>query len=377
MTSLWRHARVETVATMLVLAGAVRLDAQPPASAPAEVRDGATTQAPVARIPRWEVEGHGAWFKAGTPTIAFPGPGASLTTSSPLFPTRQTPSWFFGDGAAILNSVNEQFGLSDRISSLDSPIEALVHGNSSGGVIGVRVRRILTSRFSAEVGVDFLGGSGFTDEFTSEVEAARASFASAISGLLSTGPFTDQTVNATAGVRDGSSREVMVTGALNVLIGGWQSFRPYATFGGGVLTGTGDLPAAALEGSYGFSILAEVPIHETDRATIRYSHGTSVVAVLGGGLRRDMSDRWGFRIDGRAYIGRPGTRILVDAEPAVTTGSPGGFVESFTNPSIQFSNDPSTGRLSTLSGPPLRGFELSSDDVQARLVLGVGVFARF
>src|SRR5713101_6279885 len=56
----------------------------------------------------WEIEGHGGFALAGMPTgglSAVPIPGAALTTSSPLFPTRRTSSWFFGSGAALLNSV--------------------------------------------------------------------------------------------------------------------------------------------------------------------------------------------------------------------------------------------------------------------------------
>ena len=43
-----------------------------------------------------------------------------IATSSPLFPSRQVSSWLFGDGAALLNDVAAEFGLTERISPLDA-----------------------------------------------------------------------------------------------------------------------------------------------------------------------------------------------------------------------------------------------------------------
>ena len=78
------------------------------------------------------------------------------------------------------------------------------------------------------------------------------------------------------------------------------------------------------------------------------------------------------------FIGRNGTGVRLDAAPAVTTGAPAGFIESFTTPSIQFSNDVSTGRQSSLSGAALDDFPLfKGSGIQTRLLITVGVFTRF
>jgi hypothetical protein len=62
----------------------------------------------------------------------------------------------------------------------------------------------------------------------------------------------------------------------------------------------------------------------------------------------------------------------------VALRAPGDFIESLTNPNIQFSNDPATGRQSTLSGPPLDGFvAFEGTGVQTRVLVTVGVFVRF
>jgi hypothetical protein len=154
------------------------------------------------------------------------------------------------------------------------------------------------------------------------------------------------------------------------------------TFGGGMLSGMGDVASVTLEGDYRFVIAPEsgssVPIHETDRITLRFEHSTTFVGLAGGGLRKQMSDRWGFRIDGRVFIGPANSRLLIDATPTVTPGSPAGFIETTTNPNIQFSNDSATGRQSTLSGPALDGFTaFKSTGIQTRTLITFGVFVRF
>ena len=172
-------------------------------------------------------------------------------------------------------------------------------------------------------------------------------------------------------------RDTALTLALSVRFKRWGSLVPYGTFGGGVIAGSGSLPSASLEGRYRFSVLGEVPIDETDHVALRYARGSALVAALGGGLQRDMSGRWSLRVDARLLMGPDTTRVLVDAIPSSTRTGPSGFVESFTNPGVQFSNDPSTGRRSTLSAPALQGFEVFSGGFQARTFLSVGIVRRF
>jgi hypothetical protein len=58
------------------------------------------------------------------------------------------------------------------------------------------------------------------------------------------------------------------------------------------------------------------------------------------------------------------------------SASPAGYIESFTYPSLIFSNSESTGRVSTLSGSE-DGFEVSTGGWQMRTRLTVGAFWRF
>jgi opacity protein-like surface antigen len=347
---------------------------------------GASASAPqtAPSSPRWELEGHGglSWGTAVSDgSAALPAPGMPIPSLSPLFPSRRTSSWFFGDGAAMLNSVNAEFGVSARITPLDAVLTSLGLDYTSAAVLGVRFRRVLAERWSAEVSLDLLPGSGnVSEEFLSAVDETRTTFESAFRGLFDSGPFDAVDLSTLIESSEGSARELALTGAVNWHLGSGGGFVPYLTFGGGLISGMGSLSSVQLEGRYGFVVLpaSNVPFHETDRVTLRFERGTTLVGLAGGGVRRNLSDRWGFKVDGRVLIGRENSRLLIDANPAVDLRAGGDFIESLTNPNIQFSNDPATGRVSTLSGPPLDGFAaFKGTGWQTRVLVTVGVFVRF
>jgi hypothetical protein len=333
-----------------------------------------------AQTSSWEIEGYGGIVAARTASEGsrtLPAPGPPLVTSNPTFPSHQVPSWFFGDGASLLNGVNGELGAAGRITPLDAAFAPL--GSSRAGAAGVRVRRRFSDRMSAEISVDALTGSDDrVSNLAAAIESSRASFKTAFGDLLHTGPFAAVVVDATStSPMAARGRDTAVTLAVSARFRSWGPFVPYATFGGGVMTGAGSLPSASLEGRYRFSILGEVPIDETDRVSLRYTRRAAFVAVLGGGVQRDFSGRWGLRVDARVLAGPDTTRVLVDATPSSARTGPSGFVESFTNPGLQFSNDPSTGRRSTLSGPALQAFEVFSGGMQARTLVTVGIVRRF
>jgi hypothetical protein len=328
---------------------------------------------------RWEVEG-AIGVAAGalsSGSSVLPAPGPPIATSSPLFPSRQTSSWLFGDGAQLLNSVNTAFGLSQQVQPLDSALQSLGL-DATGLAVSFRARRTLTRRFSLEFSLDLLAESAhLSDTLVSAASASRDSVKSAMTALLSTGPFANAVVDATSATGNGTSRGIATTGALVWQFRSGSAWAPYATFGGGVLGGSGDLPSVTVQDTYRLSILGSVPIAETDRVTLHYEHDNALIGVIGGGLRHDVSDGWGWRVDGRVFVGGRSPRLLLDAAPSVTTGSPAGFIESFTNPSVQFSNNASTGRQSTLSGAPIQGFEAVSGGRETRVLVTFGFFRRF
>lgn len=333
----------------------------------------------MAQEPRWEAEVYGG-LVAGTSVSdnsrTLPPPGAPLVTSNPIFPTREVPSWFFGDGAALLNDVAEEFGATARVAPLDALFAAMP--GTRTGAAGARIRRRLSPRMSAEFSVDWFPDAAATPVALADtVEAARASFTSTMREVLASGPFEGVVVEATASSTPGRRRDIAATAAVNADLGSFAGFTPYATFGGGVLTGAGTWASADLAARYEFSVLGEVPIEESGRMTARFERPAALLILAGGGLRRDLSDRWGARVDVRALTGPDTARIVVDTDTVSAQGTPAGFVESFTNPAIQFSNDPSTGRRSTLSAPPLQAFRVYSGGLRTRVVVTIAISRRF
>ena len=337
-----------------------------------------TTPAPT---PRWEVEGFGGLSLFELPsggTAALPPAGPPLTTSGPPTPSRRVPPGFLGDGASLLNGVNAEFGVAGRITPLDGALVSLGLSGTNAPAFGLRLRRRLSNRLAVEVSADLLPGSReLSPELVDAIETTRASFQSAFTGLLTSGPFTAVAVTATASMANRSSRELATTAALR-----WSPssgrIRPYLTLGGGLVHQIGDLPSVTLTGNYRFQILGTVPINETDTLRLRYEQGSALVGLVGAGVRGTLSERLGWTLDGRVLLGQQTLTLRLDSEPTVTTGTPADFVESFTTPAIQFSNNASTGRESSLSGTPLTGFRaFSTSGVQTRYLITAGLVIRF
>ena len=104
----------------------------------------------------WEIGVHagGAFSDAlGGGTGSVPGPSSPFTTVAGR-PSRRVSSWFFGDGAELLNGTAAALGLSNRITSLDAVVTNPFAERQDGGSFGVRVSRDITSRVAAEVSVD-------------------------------------------------------------------------------------------------------------------------------------------------------------------------------------------------------------------------------
>jgi hypothetical protein len=374
------RAVVRTLTTGLVGAIACTAPAYAQDRPPAAPAPRTTMPAPAGGQSRWEIEGYGGFSAgripaSGSPSL--PPTGQPILTSSPVYPSRAVSSWWFGDGAALLNGVNADFGIPNRITPLDAAFSALPSGR--GAAFGVRVRRTLTRRLSAELSLDtMLGAAGHAAGLDGAANAARASFVDAFQALLATGPFSAVAVDATATTTGGSGRDVAITGAVNVRFAKRGPFVPYVTAGAGVLRSAGQLPSATLQGHYAFRILGDVPIDETDRVMVRYVHQAALVGVFGGGVRRDLSGAWGLRIDARVFVGSNGTRLLLEAAPSGVQGTPADFIESFTNPAIQFSNNASTGRHSSLSGPALSDFAaFTGTGVFTRVLVTVGIVRTF
>lgn len=329
---------------------------------------------------KWEIEGY-AGVLAGQPASAgsvhMPPPGPPIVTSSPTFPARATSSWLFGDGAKLLNGVLEEFGRTPRVAPLDPLFGPMP--SSHPAALGLRVRRRLNPRVALEVSVDgFSGSSIHTEEISEAIGASFDSLGSALTDLFASGPFSASRVVAAEGLVHAPYEETAITVAVNHDGGRLGPMQPYLTFGGGIVIPDDEHAAGgSIAARYTTAILGEVPIDETDNVRVEFTRPKSFVAVIGGGLRHDFSRPWSFRVDARMLVGPDTTRVTLDATPLVARGAPAGFIESFTNPAIQFSNDPATGRVSSLSGPVLSGVEVFKGGVLMHAIVSASIAWRF
>jgi hypothetical protein len=330
---------------------------------------------------RWQVEAVGGLSLFDLPTdgtATLPPAGAAITTTGPTNPSRRVSTWFLGDGALLLNGVNADFGIPGRIAALDTALATLGLSGTNAPAFGLRVRRIVNNRLTLEFSADMMPGSReLSPQLVDAAEAARASFVTAFTGLLATGPFTNVNVNAITAVSNPSSRDLTTTVAAQWMLKA-GSLEPYVALGGGLVHSVGDLPSVTLTGRYRFLIQGTVPIDETDVLRLQYSQGTALVGLAGAGVRRPLNDRIGLSVDARVLFGQQTLAVELDATPSTVSGTPQGFIESFTTPAIQFSNSVSTGRESSLSGEPLINFKaFSTDGLQIRFIVSAGVFVRF
>jgi hypothetical protein len=331
--------------------------------------------------PRWTVEGYGGIsfgrFSRGGET-SLPPAGAPITTSSPVFPSWSVPSWFFGDGAAFLNNVAAEFGATSRITPLDGILRPLGLNDAGHVVAGVRVRGPIRGAYELEVALELTAQPvSLSGDLTDALAGAADSFRATFTELLATGPLTSPIVTAGSSVAAGTSRDLLLTAALSAPGGTFGSFSSYGVVGGGILLPMGDASTAALTGRYRFQIAGTAPVDESDQLTVRYRERTSFVGLFGGGVRRAFSARAGLSLDARILIGRQSTAVEVDASPTIVTGTPAAFIESFTYPNLQFSNNASTGRRSTLGGPGLDAVNVFEGGWMIRGRLTAGIYLRF
>lgn len=362
---------------------------------------------------KWEIEFHGGGMlptnqTAGTATL--PGPGASLTTAGIYGPpappvlvvatSRRVSSWYFGDGAVLFgqaatavaaNPVAMTAPFPGRIVALDPVLGGSLGEVDRGGTIGVRVTRVLTPRFSAELSIDYsLSRVRIARVNSDAIEATRASFIPAFNGLItSNSSRVARSITSDAALAAGSAHHLFTSGALIVNLKSTGRVMPYATVGASLISIHGERPSVVLTGNYQFSnIMTGASYNETDRVVVRDTRDArSFAGILGGGLKYEVSPRWGIRLDARVSLSSNPESTGLDADPDVALGQlPAGRVTLNADPTIQFGNssNPVTGlgvtaiAPSTLSGPAITGFRTwSGSGVSSRTDVVVGIFWRF
>ena len=327
----------------------------------------------------WEFEVHGGGLlmaNASGGSGSLPDLGSSFTTVTSRS-SRHVASWFFGDGAELFNGTAAGLGIPERITSLDPVLNNPLAERQDGGSFGFRVSREVTPRVAAEFNFDFTSTPlEMPAASVAGIQASSTSFVPAWNALLDTGPFVGVRVGSTDTIQDSEGTQMVGTGALNINLTTQGRFIPYVTVGAGVISNTGDTPTANLEGSYTFDIFDAFPTNETDKVSLHHAIDDNVfVGVFGGGVKVFLTPRSGIRVDVRVHLGATTGQTLLDAKPDVATSSPAFALASRTDPSIQFSNDPSIGEESTLTGPDIDGFQsFSVGGVQSQILVTGGYF---
>ena len=345
----------------------------------------------LASAQKWEVEVHGGWRSA--PEVSggsgsLPPAAPSLVVTSPLLSVeiRRVPSWMFGDGAQLLNTIVRQglfpgFGGPQRITPLDTVANGLLAQRGSGASFGVRVSRAITPRLSAEVNVDYTRAAwedrnGVAAALRGTTSSFKAVFESDV--FPPSGLFPGKTVTTADSLTLGDASEITVTGAVrfNLLTRG--RVLPYVTGGLGVARQRGDELEATASGTYRLpSLLNGIPFEERDAVRLRQTFDDSIlIGVIGGGVTVPMTGRSGVRVDVRAHVGSATDRTLLSATPHIaTTPATGGLL--FLGPPT-FSLSSSAIVPSNLSAPAIADFtSFEVSGTRAPVFVTVGYFFRF
>jgi hypothetical protein len=339
--------------------------------------------------------------------VSLPGQGevfTSVTNVPALGPaihaSRRQSSWYFGDGANLFNGLadtlvaNNQAQFAGRITPLDSVLGRSLGTERGGGSIGARISRALTPRLTAELSVDYsLVRLQITQANSDSIEATRASFIPAFSGLLVPSGLAINvnrvlnSVTSIAALERGNGRQLSTGGALLINLRTSGDAVPYATVGASLISTIGEMPSATLAGNYQFRSVG-APMNESDTVTVRDARDAhTVAAILGGGVKYHVSPRWGIRLDARVSLSKNTAGTALDASPNVVMGGlPAGRFLFLAPTTIMFSNStlPVTNQgvtvigNSTLTGPALTGVRtFSGSGVSSHTNIAAGIFWRF
>jgi hypothetical protein len=338
---------------------------------------------------RWEVEVHGGALAGANPADGsgtLP-PAAEVFTTITARTSRRVSSWLFGDGAALINDVNDALNVrTARITPLDPLLTSAATDREVGGRFGIRVGYAFRPRLLAELNIDATTSTlSFSDAMLTGIEATRSSFRAAWLGLISTGNgvvFVDGNVSAATIPSGASTRQLFTTGTIKVSLRERARVIPFISVGGGVVSSAGTRPTITIVGNYRFASLNVIgpgrfPVNETDTVTISVIARRGFVAELGGGVSFQTSNRSGIRADLRGYVAENTVDVVLGANPQVALQGATGVIASATTPSIQFANLTSSTR-SSLSGPPIERFTtFAGAGSQIQIGFSAGYFFRF
>jgi hypothetical protein len=332
---------------------------------------------PVARTPfsGWEIEAHtgGAWTSAPGNSVTPLTPGPQFTTFNG-FTSRQVRSWYFGDGASMLNAHMQSGAFSQRVTDLTPVLTTGSTGSSGFSPFGVRAGRTMSPRMGLEIAFDWLSSRTFTSDARSGAAATQNSFKAT----------WDQRLQATAVSRSVTSGLTMTDGGGQVLATAAVSYNlrrsgrvmPYVVAGGGLWFSTGNSPELTLSGDYQFTSASGNVYHQTDTVIARFKSGTSGVVLGGLGVKYELNSRSGVRAEYRFHAGFDPSTVELNWDPR-TILSGGAAIALTGNPAIQITNSSSFQKSLSLTQATPDVQVASSDGMRRISQLSVGYFYRF
>ncbi len=339
-----------------------------------------------ARPGKWTIELYGgassssSSSSSGGAVPAF-APGTPFTTESGQ-PSRAVSSWYFGDGAGLLNQVLARFEAIDgtpfpELIPMDAAFGRNGASRKSGGAFGLRVGRTLTSRLSLELSVErSLAKLALTSALQDALKASSDSFEESFQALLATAPVTNLVVTSQLTTPDRANSQTRVAGAMKWTVLSGSKVEAYLTAGGGVMLNSGEGPQAVLNGRYTFRLFGAFLMDETDRVVVSVTQPkNNAMGLVGGGLTYDLSERTGIRVDARLLVNSTKDVTKLTAAPAVATATTTGVLPSATSPGIQFSTQPNV--RSSLSGPNLAATLFEGSGTNRQVTVTIGIFRRF
>jgi hypothetical protein len=343
-----------------------------------------------ARPGKWTIELYGGGSSAsastgGTGIAAVPG-GTPFTLTSGA-PSRAVSSWFFGDGALLLNQVLAQFAVLEgstfpRIDPLDDAFGSGGGKPPGGAMIGLRLGRVLSSKLSVEVNVERgLTKMGLSDSMLDGLEAASESFKESFEALLNPTrtPVTNVAVTTSVTTRAASTVQTRIAGALKWTVFSGSRLEGYVTGGGGLIMNSGQDPQAVLNGRYTFRLFGAFPMDETDRLVVTVRpQKSSAMGLVGGGVTYDLSSTSGLRADVRLLLNNSKDVTTMTTAPEVITSAALPNVLSTApnvTPGLQFSSQ--AGVRSSLSGPNANLTLFTGSGLSKQVAFTLGIFKRF
>jgi hypothetical protein len=297
---------------------------------------------------KWEIEAH-----VGTALTNTPSGGSGRLPANPVSGPFLNPvwsSWYFGYGAAFFNDTIRTAGSGPPITALDPVLTSAGIERGAGLAVGFRVARAIDDRFSVEFTFDgSLASARLTADSLAGIEASSTSFEPAFSSLSFV-----SAAESGATIRQEGGGRLSASAALNFNLLTGRRSTPYVTVGGGVVSSSGTLPNATVDGRYVIPLTSGAVVDNTDTVKIRHEDVTSPVLVLGGGFKFDLTRRSGVRSDVRVSMRSSHDSIVIDAlisQAGASLASP---------------------------GPPINGFEtFTGSGLEIQTTLSVGYFRRF